>query len=242
MTKEDAKILAQIIIDNLEGGYYHPDMKPKLKNGYKMGDSGETMFGLDRVKGNIENTQAGKDFFKKVDEYYMQHHADTNYYNDKADGTHADIPASVGTVLKDLAAEVILTRFNTYAAKLDSAAKEVVLNDPALLIQFFYAVYNGAGKFEKFVNVINAAYSQGTQDAKTLYNLLQKERRSWGTTETAKELYNKGADKLNKIIKNYYNLDYEIFTPAPKSKKSSNGWLWLILGGAALWLIMRNNK
>lgn len=241
MTKEEAKILAQIIIDNLEGGYYHPDMKPYLKKGYRMGNSGETMYGLDRVKGNIENTQAGRDFYTLVDKYYTAHHADPNYYNDKADGTHADIPASVGVILKDLAAEVILTRFNTYAAKLDPAAKEIVFNDPALLIQFFYAVYNGAGRFEKFVNVINAAYSQGTQNAKTLYNLLQKERRSWGDSDTANELFNEGADKLNNIIKKYYGLEYETFKPAEKTDKKNN-WIWWLLGGTALWLIFKNKK
>jgi hypothetical protein len=33
MDKQTATKYVTIIIDNLEGGYYHPDMKPKLKNG-----------------------------------------------------------------------------------------------------------------------------------------------------------------------------------------------------------------
>lgn len=238
MTKEEAKQLAIIIINELEGGYYHPDMKPKLKNGERMGDSGETMYGLDRVKGNIENTQAGRDFFALIDKYYTAHHADAAYYNDKADGKHSDIPASVGAALKDLAAEVIYTRFNNYAQSLDPEAYAVVINDPALLIQFFYAVYNGAGNFQKFVKVINDAYSAQTTDAKTLYNLLQAERRSWGSSENAKYLFNKGADRLDEIILNYYGLDYSGGTGSSSGGKI---WPWLV-GGFLLFLIFRNKK
>ena len=35
--------LTNLVIAYLEGGYYHPDMKAKLKGGDAMGDSGETM-------------------------------------------------------------------------------------------------------------------------------------------------------------------------------------------------------
>ena len=233
MTKEQALQLAVIIINELEGGYYHPDMKAKLKGGENMGDSGETMYGLDRQKGNIENSEAGKKFFALVDKYYSTHHADTGYYNDKANGQHADIPASVGTQLKQLAAEVIYNRFNNYAAALDKAAKEKVLSDPALLIQFFYAVYNGQGNFNKFATVMNDAYSKGTTDAKKLYQLLQRKRRTLGKGDNGNKLFRKGADKLDSIIKKYYGLDY--------AEKSSKTWLY-ILGGLALFLLLRNKK
>lgn len=233
MTKEQALQLAVIIINELEGGYYHPDMKAKLKGGSNMGDSGETMYGLDRQKGNIENSDAGKKFFALVDKYYSTHHADTGYYNDKANGQHADIPASVGTQLKQLAAEVIYNRFNNYAAALDKAAKEKVLSDPALLIQFFYAVYNGQGNFNKFATVMNDAYSKGTTDAKKLYQLLQRKRRTLGSGDNGNKLFRKGADKLDNIIKKYYGLDY--------AEKSSKTWLY-ILGGLALFLLLRNKK
>lgn len=233
MTTEQALQLAVIIINELEGGYYHPDMKAKLKGGSNMGDSGETMYGLDRQKGNIENSDAGKKFFALVDKYYSTHHADTGYYNDKANGQHADIPASVGTQLKQLAAEVIYNRFNNYAAALDKAAKEKVLSDPALLIQFFYAVYNGQGNFNKFAEVMNNAYSKGTTDAKKLYQLLQRKRRTLGKGDNGNKLFRKGADKLDIIIKKYYGLDY--------AEKSSKTWLY-ILGGLALFLIFKNKK
>lgn len=233
MTTEQALQLAVIIINELEGGYYHPDMKAKLKGGSNIGDSGETMYGLDRQKGNIENSDAGKKFFALVDKYYSTHHADTGYYNDKANGQHADIPASVGTQLKQLAAEVIYNRFNNYAAALDKAAKEKVLSDPALLIQFFYAVYNGQGNFNKFATVMNDAYSKGTTDAKKLYQLLQRKRRTLGKGDNGNKLFRKGADKLDIIIKKYYGLDY--------AEKSSKTWLY-ILGGLALFLLLRNKK
>lgn len=232
MTTEQALQLAVIIINELEGGYYHPEMKPYLKGGEKMGDSGETMFGLDRKAGEIENTATGKEFFAIIDKYYSSHHADTSYYNDKANGKKADIPAAVGNQLKQLAAQIILQRFNNYAAALDKAAKEKVLNDPALLLQFFYAVYNGQGNFNKFATVMNDAYSKGTTDAKKLYQLLQRKRRTLGQSDNGNKLFRKGADKLDIIIKKYYGLDY--------AEKSST-WLY-ILGGLALFLLLRNKK
>ena len=234
MTKEQALQLAVIIINELEGGYYHPEMKPKLKGGENMGDSGETMFGLDRKAGEIENTATGKEFFAIIDKYYGSHHADTSYYNDKANGKKADIPASVGNQLKQLAAQIILQRFNNYAAALDKAAKEKVFSDPALLIQFFYAVYNGQGNFNKFATVMNDAYSKGTTDAKKLYQLLQAKRRTLGTTENGNKLFRKGADKLDAIIKKYYGLDY--------AEGSNKKILLYVLGGLALFLIFKNKK
>lgn len=234
MTKEQALQLAVIIINELEGGYYHPDMKAKLKGGSNMGDSGETMYGLDRQKGNIENSDAGKKFFALVDKYYSTHHADTGYYNDKANGQHADIPASVGNQLKQLAAEVIYNRFNNYSSALSKAAKEKVMTDPALLIQFFYGVYNGQGNFNKLAAVMNDALSKGTTDAKKLYQLLQRKRRTLGTGDNGNKLFRKGADKLDNIIKKYYGLDY--------AEKKSSKILLYVLGGLALFLLLRNKK
>ncbi len=234
MTQEEAQQLAIIIINELEGGYYHPDMKSKLRGGEAMMDSGETMYGLDRKAGAPATTvgTSQEAFWRIIDKYYGTHHGDTLYYNDKAEGRRPDIPAAVGVELKRHAANIIMQSFNKYSAKLDPAAKEKILQDPALLLQFFYGVYNGPVAFNKFANVMNDAYSKGTRDAKKLYNLLQTERRKMGSGTYGNKLYNIGADKIDNIIKKYYGLDY--------ADGASNGWLWILAAaGVAFYLFKK---
>jgi hypothetical protein len=55
-----------IIIEKLEGGYYHPDMLTdgRIKDG-RYGGSGETMFGIDRKTGDWEkDTQKVENFLQ----------------------------------------------------------------------------------------------------------------------------------------------------------------------------------
>lgn len=233
MDKQTATKYVTIVIDNLEGGYYHPDMKPKLKGGELMMDSGETMYGLDRKAGapGVTVGASQEAFWRTVDTYYGKHHADTSYYGDMAAGKKSDIPSTVGQTLKSYAADIIMQLFNSYATKykLDAAAAQKIFSDPALTLQFFYAVYNGPVAFGKFVEVMNAAYSKGTQDARALYQLLQAKRRTMGSGEYGNKLYRQGADKIDQIIKKYFNLDY-----ANGAASSGNGAkLLLILLAAA---------
>ena len=227
MDKQTATKYVTIVIDNLEGGYYHPDMKPKLKNGEVMMDSGETMYGLDRKAGAPAVTVGASQeaFWRTIDTYYGKHHADTAYYADMAAGKKADIPATVGQTLKAYAADIILQLFNKYVQqyKLDAAAAQKIFSDPALTLQFFYACYNGPVAFGKFVEVMNAAYSKGTRDAKVLYQLLQAKRRTMGGGEYGNKLYQQGADKIDQIIKKYFGLDYA------DDAASSNGAKWLLI-------------
>ena len=98
-----------LIINNLEGGYYHPDMKANLRGGERMGNSGETMFGLDRVHGgSLNSSENGVKFWQIVDNNYGSHHAETKYYGDKADGKL--VPASVGESLKDYLTEIMSSK------------------------------------------------------------------------------------------------------------------------------------
>ena len=67
--KDKFKQITNMVIDSLEGGYYHPDM---LKDGRvkdaRYGASGETMFGIDRLAGNSDKTPQGKAFWKIMDD------------------------------------------------------------------------------------------------------------------------------------------------------------------------------
>ena len=190
----DKLTLTNAIIDNIEGGYYHPDMKSNLRNGDRLGDSGETMFGIDRRAGAPQFTTKTADavaFWNLVDQYYGTHHSDTAYYGDKADGRR--VPANVGIQLRHYVSEMIEDAYDDWNDYLSDGAKRIVENDPRLMLQFWYAVWNGPGNFQKFANLVNAAYSNGERSALAFWNLIQNARRSRGG------LFAEGADKLDAI-------------------------------------------
>lgn len=190
----DKLTLTNAIIDNIEGGYYHPDMKSNLRNGDRLGDSGETMFGIDRRAGAPQFTTKTADavaFWNLVDQYYGTHHSDATYYGDKADGRR--VPANVGIQLRHYVSEMIEDAYDDWNDYLSDGAKRIVENDPRLMLQFWYAVWNGPGNFQKFANLVNAAYSNGERSALAFWNLIQNARRSRGG------LFAEGADKLDAI-------------------------------------------
>lgn len=213
-----ASLLINEIINRIEGGYYHPDMKAKLRGGENMLSSGETMFGIDRKNGGNINTSAeGVAFWNLIDANYSDKHGNTAYYNDMADGKK--IPANVGKQLRQYVEQIIMNLFNTNARFLSDGAKKIVLSSPELLLQFLYACWNGSGNFQKFANIVNAAYQNGERNAKKLYDLVQEARRSRGG------LWKKGADKLDVIVANL---------------RKSKGWLWLALAVLGIYLICKN--
>lgn len=213
-----ASLLINEIINRIEGGYYHPDMKAKLRGGENMLSSGETMFGIDRKNGgNINSSAEGVAFWNLIDANYSDKHGNTAYYNDMADGKK--IPANVGKQLRQYVEQIIMNLFNTNVRFLSDGAKKIVLSSPELLLQFLYACWNGSGNFQKFANIVNAAYQNGERNAKQLYNLVQEARRSRGG------LWKKGADKLDIIVANL---------------RKSKGWLWLALAVLGIYLICKN--
>lgn len=217
----DKLTLTNAIIDNIEGGYYHPDMKSNLRNGDRLGDSGETMFGIDRRAGAPQFTTKTADavaFWNLVDQYYGTHHSDAAYYGDKADGRR--VPAIVGIQLRHYVSEMIEDAYNDWNDYLSDGAKRIVENDPRLMLQFWYAVWNGPGNFQKFANLVNAAYSNGERSALAFWNLIQNARRSRGG------LFAEGADKLDAIA-------------AGLPGTSSNWLLWLLGGGLAALFIYK---
>lgn len=189
------KEIIYLIIDNIEGGYYHPDMKAKLKNGDRMLDSGETMYGIDRKNGApgfTTGTQSAVEFWQIVDQVFGSHHGDTGYYGDKADGANK-VSADVGLRLKPLAADMIIKQFEKNIQFLSDGARRMVYTNPRLMLQFLYATYNGSGNFKLFADVMNAAYANGERSAEAFWNLIQAKRRAKGG------LFAEGADKLENV-------------------------------------------
>ena len=218
--------LTDLVINNLEGGYYHPDMKAKLVNGDKLGESGETMFGFDRkASGSLVDTERGREFWRIVDENYGSHHGDTKYYNDKANGKL--VSAAVGEVLRRLITEIMTIQFNKYADWLTPEAKELVMSSPALLMQFWYACWNGPGRFQVFAQLVNAAVANGMKATADLYGILDKNRRSWGNWSAQR------ADTITGICNQYLG---GISATTTSSGGSIVGWL---IGGLAAFLLIK---
>lgn len=237
MTKDEAiervKKLIIVVIDYLEGGYFHPDMIPQkpemfgkgtndeLYNAYLRSD--ETMYGLDRTNGGSLNTGAnGKQFWAIVDKYYTPYHANINYWNDKADGKR--ISANVGKQLKALLTEIIYNQFSAlmHGNFTDTQIAQLLTGDPELLFNVLYLTWNGSGNFQTVAQLLKKNWSK-TDKQKN--ELIQNWRKNKNST------FANGAAKIEKIYKT------DDFKKAAGTSDSSNLW-WLlgvaVIGGAIL--------
>jgi hypothetical protein len=182
------------VIDQLEGGYYHPKM---LQDGrvkdqrYK--NSGETMFGIDRLNGgSINNSLAGKKFWAIIDQAGAGDKWKWNYK-----GGQLEAP------LKELAAEMIQPIYNNLSASyLTQKAKDIVNNNAALLFHFIYATYNGSGWFKKFATDITTAIASGITDPVQLAKIAINSRTKEGLTKGSKpnSLIAQGGAKIAKMF------------------------------------------
>jgi len=151
--KEKFMVQTTRVIRELEGGYYHPDMKLRNPAKFKiMGVSGETMYGIDRVAGAPATTDPvpARQFWKTIDSQ-----------NARKNWDHLYIP---GPPLRDtliyLAAQVmepLYYRFLKSYVKDDNLKKIINSYDP-LLFHFIYAAWNGPGWFQGWGRIISAAY------------------------------------------------------------------------------------
>ena len=172
------KDIVSKVIDNLEGGYFHPNM---LKDGRikdaRYLNSGETMFGIDRLKGgSINNTSAGKRFWLIIDTA----NADKNWKWGYKGG-------QLEPELKALAAEMIEPLYNNLSKNyLSSKSFEIVNKNAALLFHFVYATYNGSGWFKKFAQDISHAIASGITDPIQLSKIAIHSRTKEGLTTGSK--------------------------------------------------------
>jgi len=176
------------IIDEFEGGYYHPDM---LKDGRvkdsRYGGSGETMFGMDRQAGKQESTSAGKEFWDIIDKENARSNWKYNYML-------KDNPA-LAARLKGLIVQIMEPLFNQYMEKyLTPESREIVKNNPKLFFNFVYATYNGPGWFDKFAKIINNEVANGNTNPDSLADIDIMNRKNSGNSLIAQ-----GARKLDKL-------------------------------------------
>jgi hypothetical protein len=173
--KEKFMVQTTRVIRELEGGYYHPDMKVKNPTKFKvMGESGETMYGIDRLKGSPATTHppAARQYWATIDSQ-----------NARKNWGHLYIPPPpLRDTLIYLAALVMEPEFNRMMNRKKNNGitnpdlRKVVLSHDPLLFHFIYAAWNGGGWFEGWARIINAAWNGGMTDPRKLTKLMVAKR------------------------------------------------------------------
>lgn len=229
-----ARQYTDIVIDNLEGGYYHPDMKQYLKGGENMGISGETMYGIDFLHGgSLGQSQFANEvhnFFAPYVAQISDNASAVRIYNDKANGKKV-APADYGQRWRQMAADLMLQQMKHNIKYLTPEAQTMVLSDPALFLQFWYACWNGSGNFQKFAEVMNRAYNDGERDPQKINCLILAERykKPWNTTS-----------KIDAITADMYGKPN--YLPETTNNKKSALLPFLLIGGVALLLFLKLKK
>jgi hypothetical protein len=179
--------MVNIIIEKLEGGYYHPDMLKdgRVKDG-RFGASGETLFGMDRKTGEWERKYPqGVEFFAILDSVDARNKW-PHYY----------MGGSYRPKLQQLATQIIKSEYIKYSkAYLSPESQSIISSDPKLTFNFIYATYNGPGWFQKFASYINNLVSSGTTDTEELNARLIERRKN-----SSNSLIAQGGRKIEKFI------------------------------------------
>lgn len=216
----DKLLFSQIsnqIINNLEGGYYNPQWHYKKA----MGDSGETMFGIDRKHGGSLNTSsAGKEFWTIIDQNKNQ-----------GSWFHGYMGGPLETTLKSKVVNIMFPYYqelaNTY---LNKDLIKIVNTDPRLLLHFAYASWNGSGWFQRFAKLMNARWQSGERNADVLYQGAINDRKNSSNTIIARS-----GSKIETIFKKFKDGKFTSELPefTVKGKKKFN-LIWIalaVLGG-----------
>jgi len=187
-------IIVQAIVDNLEGGYYHPthafSFSQTDRNTYK--NSGETLYGLDRYAGNNEGirkgpkNQSGIDFWAAVDAISgngsykdTSRTVKTGQWNIKKYPKKSGIwswnhmpkksESGYDNLQKNLTKYITNSYnslFNKYLA--GHPVGQLVQNDGRLKFMYYRATWNGSGFFQKYASNLKAIYDKGEKNIDNL--------------------------------------------------------------------------
>jgi hypothetical protein len=198
---EKFKTITNIVIDKMEGGYYHPNMR--LKNPKKFaayGASGETMFGIDRKAGDaINRTVAGKKFWKLIDDADAKNNWQWMYMG-----------GDLKPQLIDLVVKIIYPEFIYLSNKyLSKKAQELIFQDPRLLFHFIYATWNGSGWFQKFGTDFSKKVNSGVNNLDDLVNYMNDLRTKEGlrSGSAPNKLIKQGGEKIKSFIESLKSIN-----------------------------------
>jgi hypothetical protein len=173
----DFKKMTELVINKLEGGYFNPQWHKSSG----MGDSGETMFGIDRKHGGTLNTSnPGIEFWDLIDKN-KDRRVWKRYYRG----------GNLEQRLIDLVVKIMEPHFNKLADKyLSPEAKNIVMKSNSLLFHFIYASWNGSGFFQKFANAINEEVAKGNTSVSELKKVAIQSRRNSAVSGSASKIEN----------------------------------------------------
>jgi hypothetical protein len=181
------------VIDNFEGGYWNHWQCKEHPYSSMFDKSGETMFGLDRKAGNIENLASeGKEFFKIIDDEKkklgMSNFCKKWKWNYKG--------GELEEKLKDLASKIMFKSYERNMSNFvkDPETKKRIEGNKGLLLHMSYACWNGPGFFKKFAQKLESAVKEGKSDADLLK--IAKDSR----TQSLSGAWAKGTTKVNSLI------------------------------------------
>jgi hypothetical protein len=220
--------LVQAIVDNLEGGYYHPvhaynsKTKQILNNFTDYKNSGETLYGIDRYAGNTEGLREGPkndtgiDFWNAVDAISGYGGYKTSArtkptgkwdINSKPklkggwDWNHFPKKSEKGydTLQKNLQ-KYITDQYNSFFKLYfgNHPVGKLVESDGRLKFMYYRATWNGVGFFQKYAKKLKEKYDSGVKDINKLICADLTYRYN-----TKKGNFKKGVSKLD------YMMDYE---------------------------------
>ena len=167
------KDAADLVVNNIEGGYYHPDMKtrkPPIRNIERMGKSGETMYGLDRKWG----PKLPK-FWEKIDSLGARN---TWGYNETLKDK-PDLSNQLKSILYPEMESIFSRLVNSY---LSTESQEIIKKYAPLFFHFVYATWNGSGWFQKWAKSFNEEVKKGVTDLNSLEDFVIRQRANSGNS------------------------------------------------------------
>jgi hypothetical protein len=201
------------VVENLEGGYYHPDIHGKILA------SGETMMGIDRLNGKaFSETPAGVKFWSIVDankqkwikdamDLAVKRNPNTPVNRIKPNATRAYLGGENKDVLLSLVAQMILPNYEKWINNYLGDYKKYVVGYAPLETHFVYAVWNGIGWFQWFASLIKSSVDSGVTDRARLFKISIDDRirtAKPGVSEKAKDIFKVVGTKIkNKFISEY---------------------------------------
>lgn len=226
--------MAELVINKLEGGYYHPNMLAdgRVKD-QRYKDSGETMFGIDRrAGGSINITPAGLKFWSIIDAANAKNLWKWNYKG-----------GSLEPQLRAIAADVMYPQYDKFASLyLTPQSRAVVESDGGLLFHFIYATWNGSGWFKKFADDINARIKSGVTDTTKLKQVAIASRTTEGLKKGSQpnSLVAQGGNKIAKFIFDLPSNAIEVVKKNPITTATITAAV--ILTAYILFKIIKNQK